>query len=132
MANTDLTIDSTADLIFDLIKLSKPQLLQRCKNLNIKGYSQKNKLDLVKLIDNKLKTPDSNLPIRPQQFNFSIKSSKSDLIQMCKVLNIKKYSQKSKSELVRLINNENIKEQTTISFDIDTNINANTATNTDF
>src|SRR6056300_189949 len=77
----------------DFSKMSRNDLINKCKELGIKKFSNKKKNELIKLIHN-------------SKMDFS-KMSRNDLINKCKELGIKKYSNKKKNELIQLIHNSN-------------------------
>ncbi len=83
----NITIKITEQM--DISKISKLDLLEKCKNLGITKCSSKNKLQLIELIHSKQLTPDiSNICVETPVKNNEIILPISELpIADCKIIN---------------------------------------------
>lgn len=104
--NTSCNIEN-----IDFTKLTKTELLTKCKELGITKYKSKNKSELINLINlmNVEKKVDLIESENAKVFNSDINLSKlsnTELLEKCQELGITKCKSKNKSELIKLLNFE--------------------------
>jgi DNA (cytosine-5)-methyltransferase 1 len=125
MTNIGININSIIKEM-DLTKLSKAELLEKCKEFGITKCKSKNKDELLNLINSKMQS-NEKVELTIEEINLT-KLSKAELLVKCEELGITKCKSKNKCELLNLINNKmQSKEQVKLTIE---NCQENTNTNT--
>ena len=109
----DISINITCIIEeMDLTKLSKKELLEKCEELGITKCKSKNKGKLIELINQKQTTPDitSNITYIIEEMDLT-KLSKTELLEKCEELGIKKCKSKNKGELINLLQNKPVEKK---------------------
>jgi Fe2+ or Zn2+ uptake regulation protein len=100
-------------IIEHLDKLKKYELIILCKYLKIKGYSTKDKKDLIALLEDNNQNPEiNNIVNEIRIFNINISTNYNELkiyelLTLCKHFNISNYSTLNKDELIEKLQKHN-------------------------
>lgn len=87
--------------VLDYSVLPKQDLQNKAKELGLKNFSQLNKADLQKLIEDKIKKEEDKIPdYKKSPLN---DKTKGELVQIAKGMSIKNYSRLSKIDLIKSI-----------------------------